>query len=313
MLPVLRTLKMQPLRAARLWSILRLFAKSSKDPSAKSQVGVGQLPVELLQEIFSYLDIWTLLRIRAVCRLWAQNVPGNSPALRKSMFAPSSAPELRIIDAAMGDCTLESRVMILGPFGPWRKYEHATDYVVHPVWSHVHHLQERGITINPMLLFHMRQSTLTRLKQSCTDLREPRPFWMTMFASEPPLHKLTIRFHFTRTLQMLDECIEKRHTTERTLRSEEGITVGEVLKATHDCMEWPKIRLKHALGRGRVALILPTPGMDVCYASVDSLHPLETSSKEAEQSRASDNTAPLWSLLRPRAHTLTPRHPLHPT
>jgi hypothetical protein len=258
---------MQPLRAARIWSILRLFAKSTKDPSAKSQVGVSQLPVELLQEIFSYLDIWTLLRIRAVCRLWAQNVPGNSPALRKSMFAPSSAPEFRNIDAAIGDYTFESRVMILGPFGPcmlgpWKKYEHATDYVVHPVWNHVHHLHERGITVNPMLLFHMRQSTLTQLKQSCADLREPKPFWMTMFASEPPLQKLTIRYHFTRAILVLEECIERRHHTETTLRSEQGITVGEVLNATYDCMEWPKIRLNCALGRGRPALILPTPGMD---------------------------------------------------
>lgn len=62
-------------------------------PSNRSNVralGFNDLPVEILQNIFLHLDIVTLLRIRRVCRLWKDLVPGDSPLLAEELFLKPS-------------------------------------------------------------------------------------------------------------------------------------------------------------------------------------------------------------------------------
>lgn len=57
----------------------------------QASIGNGLLPVEIIQHIFAYLDIWSLWNCHGVCRFWKHCVPGTSPALRTAMFL--SSPE----------------------------------------------------------------------------------------------------------------------------------------------------------------------------------------------------------------------------
>ena len=43
--------------------------------SERTTIGIGKLPIELLQLIFSYLPWLDLIYSRLTCRLWAQSVP----------------------------------------------------------------------------------------------------------------------------------------------------------------------------------------------------------------------------------------------
>ncbi|KAH7067911.1 hypothetical protein FB567DRAFT_402181, partial [Paraphoma chrysanthemicola] len=49
------------------------------------------LPTEVLQQIFSYLDLMALLKCRCVCKMWDNCIPGDSPELREAMFLPATA------------------------------------------------------------------------------------------------------------------------------------------------------------------------------------------------------------------------------
>jgi hypothetical protein len=50
-----------------------------------------ELPIEVLQQIFSHLDLLTLFKCRCVCTLWNSCIPGDSPELREAMFLPGNA------------------------------------------------------------------------------------------------------------------------------------------------------------------------------------------------------------------------------
>ncbi|KAF2023007.1 hypothetical protein EK21DRAFT_119170 [Setomelanomma holmii] len=50
-----------------------------------------EVPIEVLQQILSHLDLLTLLRCRCVNRLWNGCIPGDSPELREAMFLPTTA------------------------------------------------------------------------------------------------------------------------------------------------------------------------------------------------------------------------------
>ncbi|CAO2647121.1 Nn.00g080430.m01.CDS01 [Neocucurbitaria sp. VM-36] len=52
--------------------------------------GINDLPIEILQQIFSSLDFRTLYTCHSVCHLWYKYIPGHSPRLRSALFLPSS-------------------------------------------------------------------------------------------------------------------------------------------------------------------------------------------------------------------------------
>ncbi|KAH7396439.1 hypothetical protein BKA66DRAFT_455162 [Pyrenochaeta sp. MPI-SDFR-AT-0127] len=53
-------------------------------------MNIKSLPIETLQNIFSYLDLRTLLKCRSVCKLWVACIPGNSAQLREALFLSST-------------------------------------------------------------------------------------------------------------------------------------------------------------------------------------------------------------------------------
>jgi hypothetical protein len=62
----------------------------ASDRTSVGRTRIGNLPTELLQEIFSPLDIWTLLKCRCVCRRWNDCIPDDSTELLALMFIPSA-------------------------------------------------------------------------------------------------------------------------------------------------------------------------------------------------------------------------------
>jgi hypothetical protein len=60
-------------------------------PSAHHQKrGINDLPVEVLQHIFVYLEFWELVRSQSVCRIWRSLIPGDSPLLAELLYLKPS-------------------------------------------------------------------------------------------------------------------------------------------------------------------------------------------------------------------------------
>jgi hypothetical protein len=81
---------MFPLRFSKLWQFWRHRGKRGDERDTPLTIGSGRLPIEILQETFSNLGGWTLLRCCNVCRLLNQCIPGASPSLRMAMYLPAS-------------------------------------------------------------------------------------------------------------------------------------------------------------------------------------------------------------------------------
>jgi hypothetical protein len=68
--------------------MLQMFSHSSR--TSMSALTVNDLPVEILQSVFLAMDLGTLLRIRRVCKLWKDLIPGDSPLLAEELFLKPS-------------------------------------------------------------------------------------------------------------------------------------------------------------------------------------------------------------------------------
>jgi hypothetical protein len=240
---------MSPSGFSKLWYPRRYGRKrgDKRDTRHTLTIGNGRLPIETLQEIFSNLDLWTLLRCCNVCRLWNQCIPGDSPYLRIAMYLPVSKHNtFHYETAAIKAFRFNFAVTLHGDFQDVedrRICRPVTDYTVCLRSSETKRLQKYDITINPILLPDMTQSQLQRYKALWESSENKKPFWMTMLVSRPPIQRLTIHFKFLDTALVLEECWVLPHTTSRTLVNPTGIVLGDLLSATHDSMWWGEMRL----------------------------------------------------------------------
>lgn len=223
----------------------------------KTNPSTAKLPTELLQEIFSYLDIWTLLRIRFVCRIWSHCIPGTSPTLRTTMFllhAPVSEEpdQTPAISNSADRLVLNFTMRLHGPFTRNRtrtrvpKPQRATSYTI---TSHGGLLLTASHTndglINPFLNFNFTYPQLNHYLSTA-----PTPLWLKTQIFHPPLQHMTLRLDFPDTTLVLEECIVRRHETECVVRNAEGITVGDVLIAMRDAAWWPDVVLREEASGG---------------------------------------------------------------
>jgi hypothetical protein len=65
-----------------------MFTHTNQPSSAT--LGINELPVEILQNVLMYLDIFNLIRVRRVCKLWSSLIPGESPLLAEALFLKPS-------------------------------------------------------------------------------------------------------------------------------------------------------------------------------------------------------------------------------
>jgi hypothetical protein len=252
-------------RFSKLWHPHRHRRKRSyeRDTPRPRTIGSGMLPIEVLQEIFSHLDLFTLMRCCQVCGLWNQCIPGDSPSLRMAMFLPTPQHNASRYEMAPINAFIFNFGVTLN--GDFQNLEDrqvcrpVTDYTVRPCSSEPARLQKYDITLNPILESDITQRQLQRYKAFWESTGNSKPFWMTMLVSQPPIQRLTIHFEFMDTALILEECMVVPHTTSRTLVNPTGIVLGDLLSATHDSMWWEEMRLSRREGRRYISTrLLPS-------------------------------------------------------
>ncbi|KAF2833152.1 hypothetical protein CC86DRAFT_5666 [Ophiobolus disseminans] len=245
---------MRHLRSSKLWLSLRHNKQPIPEPEIRTReatIGNGQIPIEILQEVFSYLDIWTLLlQCRRVCHLWSTCIPGNSPALRATLFDPKQrAKYCNNYNTSTQNPELHFGIVLFGPFTDSTERQRATGYTVHLRRDHVILRHQPSFhTINPLLLLETTRTKLKRYKASWNSQSNPEPLWMAMLVCQPPVQKLTIRVEFEGTDVYTEECVVTLHKTYRTLENSEGVTVGQLLMTLHEVIWWPGLSLTRSHG-----------------------------------------------------------------
>ncbi|USP74277.1 hypothetical protein yc1106_01551 [Curvularia clavata] len=72
----------------------QLFNPSSHHSQTQTQTAdkrrISDLPTEVLQHVFFYLEFWELLRCQRVCQSWRSLVPGDSPLLAEQLYLKPS-------------------------------------------------------------------------------------------------------------------------------------------------------------------------------------------------------------------------------
>ncbi|EUC50132.1 hypothetical protein COCMIDRAFT_1096 [Bipolaris oryzae ATCC 44560] len=68
----------------------QLFHPSSSHHTHPHKRGISDLPAEVLQHIFFYLEFWELVRCQRVSKSWRALVPGDSPLLAEMLYLKPS-------------------------------------------------------------------------------------------------------------------------------------------------------------------------------------------------------------------------------
>jgi hypothetical protein len=185
---------MQRVRPIKMWLALRHpKRRKSKAPTTETTAGSGRIPIEILQHIFSHLDILTLLlQCRLVCHLWSQCIPGNSPALRTALFVPSlykntSKSLVKITKLVISRLSVE---LSANKINPASRTAQVTGYTIRLAAIEVDRLlnkHELSIELHPLLLNDIAHSRLDRCQKSYNVNRKARPAWTSMFITNPPI------------------------------------------------------------------------------------------------------------------------------
>jgi hypothetical protein len=213
-----------------------MFMHSNRPRS--STLVVNDLPVEILQNVFLHLDMFNLLRIRRVCKIWKSLVPGDSPLLAEALFLkpsynlhaysftmatfdfdfeinvrppPDESPILRTHPTFIDGLSLTRRCLGL--------IRTSGEFIFHPIiidFNHYVQGDEAGIS----------KLVTTR------DVDDEAVCWRNMLVSMPPLTELRI----SRT-------VGRKNKTMCVLKSKEGVRLGEVFNTLS---KWGKKELADA-------------------------------------------------------------------
>lgn len=199
--------------------------------------------------MFLYLDMWTLLRCRNVCRFWQQCIPGNSPALRRTMYVANTSPAVTQPDPSSDEpLTLTFYVGMRGDFepveDPW-KFQHARDYIVCPPGAGRFCIESKhNIELNPMLNFDMTRAQIKRARAAWKDTSLPKPFWLTMQMGQPPFQTVAIHMRFPHTDVVKEECSIMPHRWVMRYEDPQGVSLGDLWTRIYQDMYWPRMRIR---------------------------------------------------------------------
>jgi len=195
-------------------------------------LNINDLPVEILQNIFLDLDIFMLLRIRRVCKLWKSLVPGDSPLLAEVLFIKPSQHlhaysftlatfdvdfEIDVREPAEGNAYLRSQSTFIDGLSMTRRclglIRTSEEIIFHPIIIDFNHFvqgDEAGIS-----------------KLVMTGNRPTDPVnWRNMLVSMPPLTEMRISRTKGRKSRVM--CV---------LQAKEGIRLGDVFDTLY---KWGK-------------------------------------------------------------------------
>ncbi|KAH7414052.1 hypothetical protein DE146DRAFT_683465, partial [Phaeosphaeria sp. MPI-PUGE-AT-0046c] len=232
--------------------MIQMFMPSNR--SSVRAIGFNDLPVEILQNVFLNLDIVTLLRIRRVCRLWKDLVPGDSPLLAEELFLkPSHNLYAYSFTCTAFDFDFEINVHSLPERGPMSRMQ--------PTFIEGLSLTRRClglIRIGSEFIFHpiicdfnnyLQGDEQGKSKLILEDLNTIEPtHWSNMLISMPPITELR-----------LSRTIGRKCKTMCVIKAENGVRLGDVVNTLSNCEIVGKCdimarlwssKLWQALGRG---------------------------------------------------------------
>lgn len=189
-------------------------------------LNINELPVEILQNIILNLDIIDLLRIRRVCKLWRDLIPGESPLLAEKLFLkPSHSLYLYSFTVAAFDFDFEIDFRSVADWpSPTRLQPSfieglsmtrrclglirtSSEFIFHPIIVDFnHHIQGDEAGISKLA--------------TCDETLVGAVSWRDMLVSMPPLTELRI----TRTKG-------RKCKTMCVLTAKEGVKLGAVVDA----------------------------------------------------------------------------------
>jgi hypothetical protein len=245
------------LGSKRLWH--NIYRKAQRLLRKSPSIGNGLLPVEILQQIFYYLDTWGLYCCHDVCRLWKYCTPGTSSALRTAMFLPLPNNNQTSTQTPRYSATFYYGVILHADFDHTsEKHQHVTDYTVRSHTCGIIRSPEHGTSFNPILQFDMTRSNLKRYKRIWDrNDNKPKPLWMTAIVCSPPTDSITLRLEFMRTVLPANNSSqhasdkEKPYRTTRTINNNTCFMIGDLLCAIWEDVHWPELVLREDMNRNQ--------------------------------------------------------------
>ncbi|KAF1911698.1 hypothetical protein BDU57DRAFT_560101 [Ampelomyces quisqualis] len=201
--------------------MLQMFTHSSRPTN--TTLTINDLPVEILQNIFLALDLSTLLRIRRVCKLWKNLVPGESPLLAEELFLKPSYNlyaysftmatfdfdfEINVRSPHEHDPYLRSQATFIDGLSLTRRclglIRMSSEFIFHPII----------IDFNQYVQGDEHGKSKLALQDHST---AEEVHWRNMLVSMPPMTELRI----SRT-------VGRKSKTMCTLKAKDGVKLGEV-------------------------------------------------------------------------------------
>jgi hypothetical protein len=211
--------------------------------TSQQVIACSDLPIEILQHIFSYLDFTAILKCRCVCSGWLHCVPGDSKDLRRVLFLPSpttcvpfpacgctlyvdihtdakSTYSRRRSAKVANICNIKQTVALLPSTAE-------STMSLHPF---VQNMGQHVVSKIPSCIRENATSTLNfvSLQNKAGDLVQPEEFafWKEMLVASPPVTDLYVKFRY---VNRDEETIEPRDGHGQTLLSnDEGVKFVEL-------------------------------------------------------------------------------------
>ncbi|KAF1841103.1 uncharacterized protein K460DRAFT_380828 [Cucurbitaria berberidis CBS 394.84] len=199
------------------------------------RTGIDDLPIEVQQHIFLFLDFWSILRCQRVCKLWRDLVPGDSPLLQEALYLKPSR-SLQIYSCVPAtfefDFDISVRSVVSGPqpigsrftlgvrkdFTMTRRcmglIRTSSEIVFHPIIMDVNSYLQRS-----------------DFKSHVVEAGEEGAgagSWRNMLVAMPPLRELRLRHGKTRTV----------YRVLRVSGGEDGIRLGDLFRVMD---EWAAV------------------------------------------------------------------------
>jgi hypothetical protein len=206
----------------------------------------NELPTEILQHIFSYLDFTALLKCRCVCSGWLRCIPGDSSELRKTLFLPSPTACVPFracrytlyVDIHTDGKSIYSRrrsaqVANIRNIKQILAQLPSTAENILSLHPFVQNMSQCVVANIPSCLRETSTSTVdfVSLQNKAGDLIQPHDIslWKNMLVASPPVTELYVKFRY---VNRDEETIEPRDGHgQKLLCNDEGVRFVELLSA----------------------------------------------------------------------------------
>ncbi|KNG51327.1 hypothetical protein DDE82_003045 [Stemphylium lycopersici] len=202
----------------------QLFTPSTQPPHQQKR-SINDLPAEVVQHIFVYLEFWELLRCQRVSRTWRCLVPGDSPLLAEMLYLkPSRSLQIYNMVPTTFDFELEISPQSIesGPQPPGTRFSVDVRNEITMMRRCLGLIRtSQEIVFHPVILdfnfWVKHESVLLGRKDGS---------WRGMLVSMPPLRELTLRHGRKRSVVKVLSVAD----------GEDGVRLGELFDVMDEWM-----------------------------------------------------------------------------